>query len=48
MPLAKLAIVVKSGNSDSFFTKLAESKNVTLIEVEKTADAQAPLKKAFK
>jgi hypothetical protein len=48
MPLAKLAIVVKSGNSDAFFTKLSDSKSVPLIEVEKTADAQAPLQKAFK
>jgi hypothetical protein len=48
LPLAKMLIVVKSGNSDGFFTKLCESKNIPLIEVEKTADAQLPLQKAFK
>lgn len=45
---AKMLIVVKSGNSDGFFTKLCQSKNIPLIEVEKTADAQVPLQKAFK
>jgi hypothetical protein len=48
MPFAKLAIVVKSGNSDAFFTKLCESTGVPLIEVEKMADAQGPFQKAFK
>jgi Domain of unknown function (DUF6305) len=48
LPLAKMLIVVKSGNSDGFFTKLCQSKNIPLIEVEKTVDAQAPLQKAFK
>ena len=48
LPLAKMLIMVKSGNSDGFFTKLCQPKNVPLIEVEKTADAQAPLRQAFK
>jgi hypothetical protein len=48
LPLAKLLIVVKSGNSDGFFTKLCQLKNIPLIEVEKTAEAQVPLKSAFK
>jgi len=48
LPLAKMLIVVKSGNSDGFFTKLCQPKNIPLIEVEKTADAQVPLQKAFK
>jgi hypothetical protein len=48
IPLAKMVIVVKSGNADGFFTKLCQSKNVPLVEVEKTADAQAPLQKAFR
>ena len=48
LPLARMLIVVKSGNSDGFFTKLCQSKNIPLIEVEKTADAQGPLQKAFK
>jgi len=48
LPLAKMLIVVKSGNSDGFFTKLCQSKNIPLIEVEKTAEVQFPLQKAFK
>jgi Domain of unknown function (DUF6305) len=48
LPLAKMLIMVKSGNSDGFFTKLCQSKNIPLIEVEKTVDAQGPLQKAFK
>jgi len=48
LPLAKMAIVVKSGNSDGFFTKICQEKNILLIEVEKTADALEPLQKAFK
>ena len=48
LPLAKMLIVVKSGNSDGFFSKLCQPKNIPLIEVEKTADAQVPLQKAFK
>jgi len=48
LPLAKMVIVVKSGNGDRFFTKLCQPKNIPLIEVEKTADVQIPLQKAFK
>ncbi len=48
LPLAKLVIVVKSGNSDGFFTKICQEKNIPLIEVEKTVDALEPLQKAFK
>jgi len=48
IPLAKLLVVVKSGNGDGFFTKLCQSKNVPLVEVEKLVDAQVPLQKAFK
>jgi hypothetical protein len=48
LPLAKMLIVVKSGNSDGFFTRLCQPKNIPLIEVDKTADAQVPLQKAFK
>lgn len=48
LPLAKMLIVVKSGNGDGFFTKICQSKGIPLIEVEKTADAQLPLQKAFK
>ena len=48
LPLAKMVIVVKSGNGDRFFTKLCQPKNIPLVEVEKTADVQIPLQKAFK
>jgi hypothetical protein len=48
LPLARMAIVVKSGNADGIFTRLCRSKNIPLIEVEKTAEAIAPLKNAFK
>jgi Domain of unknown function (DUF6305) len=48
LPLAKMAIVVKSGNSDGIFTKICKEKNIPLIEVEKTADALDPLRKAFR
>mgnify|MGYP005865903739 CR=1 FL=1 len=48
LPQAKMLIVVKSGNTDGFFTKLCHSQAIPLIEVEKAADAQAPLGKAFK
>jgi hypothetical protein len=48
LPLTRLVIVVKSGNADGFFTKICGAKNIPLIEVEKTADAQIPLQKAFK
>jgi hypothetical protein len=40
--------VVKSGNGDGFFTKLCQPRNIPLVEVEKTADVQIPLQKAFK
>lgn len=46
--LAKMVIVVKSGNGDGFFTKLCQPRNIPLVEVEKTADVQIPLQKAFK
>ena len=47
LPRARLAIVVKSGNADGFFTKICQAARIPLIEVEKTAEAQAPLQKAF-
>jgi len=48
LPLAKMLIVVKSGNADGFFTKICQAKGIPLVEVEKTADAQTPLRQAFK
>jgi hypothetical protein len=48
LPLAGMAIIVKSGNADGIFTKICRAKNIPLVEVEKTADALTPLKNAFK
>lgn len=48
LPLAKMLIVVKSGNGDGFFTRLCQQHDIPLVEVEKPADAQAPLQKAFR
>ncbi len=48
LPLARMAIVVRSGNIDGIFTKICQEKNIPLIEVEKTADALDPLQKAFR
>jgi hypothetical protein len=48
LPLAKMAVVVKSGNSDGLFTKICKEKNISLVEVEKTIDATEQIKKAFK
>jgi hypothetical protein len=47
LPLAKMAIVVKSGNSDGIFTKICQEKSIPLAEVEKTVDALVPLQKVF-
>ena len=47
LPLARMAIVVKSGNADGFFTRICREKNIPLVEVEKAADALDPLRKAF-
>jgi len=48
LPLAKMAVVVKSGNQDGLFTKICRAKNIPLVEVEKTIDATEQIKKAFK
>jgi hypothetical protein len=48
LPLAKMAIVVKSGNHDGIFTQICQSKNIPLVEVEKTADTVMVLQKVFK
>jgi hypothetical protein len=47
VPRAQMAIVVKSGNADGLFTKICTEKNIPLIEVEKTVDAQKPLQQIF-
>ena len=48
LPLAKMAVIVKSGNRDGLFTKICRAKNIPLIEVEKTIDSTEKIKKAFK
>jgi len=40
---AKMAIVVKGGNKDGFFTRKCREYNIPLVEVEKTVDALMPL-----
>ncbi|MGB7296494.1 MAG: DUF6305 family protein [Candidatus Aminicenantales bacterium] len=47
-PLAKMLIIVKSGNSDGFFTRLCRQHDIPLVEIDKPADAQLPLQKAFR
>jgi hypothetical protein len=47
LPLAKMLIIVKSGDSDGFFSRICQQNNIPLIDVEKAADAQIPLQKAF-
>jgi hypothetical protein len=47
LPHANLAIVVKSGNADGFFSSLCEQKKITLIEVNRTPDALKPLRDIF-
>lgn len=47
LPMAQMAIVVKSGNKDGLFTRLCQEKNIPLIEIEKITEALEPLKKAF-
>jgi hypothetical protein len=47
LPLARLVIAVKSGNADGFFTKICRAHGIPLVEVDKTADAQAALLQAF-
>jgi len=48
LPYGKMVIVVKSGNKDKLFNRICDENNIPLIEVEKTVDALAPLKEAFK
>lgn len=47
LPFSKMAIIVKSGNHDGFFSKICEENDIPLVEVEKTVDALIPLKNAF-
>lgn len=47
IPQAQMVIVVKSGNQDGLFTRICNEKNIPLIEVEKTVDAQESLQQIF-
>lgn len=47
LPMARMAIVVKSGNKDGLFTQICQEKKIPLLEIEKITDALEPLKKAF-
>lgn len=48
LPYGKMVIVVKSGNKDKLFNRICNENNIPLIEVEKTVNALAPFKEAFK
>lgn len=48
LPFSQMALIVKSGNQDGFFSKICEDNDIPLVEVEKTVDALTPLKNAFK
>lgn len=48
LPYGKMVIVVKSGNKDKLFNRICNENNIPLIDVEKTVDALAPFKGAFK
>lgn len=45
---SRMAIVVKAGNKDGFFTKACQEYNIPLAEVEKTMDALTPLQQITK
>jgi hypothetical protein len=47
LPFSKMAIIVKSGNHDGFFSEICGENDIPLVEVEKTVDALIPLKNAF-
>ncbi|MBI5727713.1 MAG: hypothetical protein HY965_07665 [Ignavibacteriales bacterium] len=44
---SSMMIVVKQGDEDQFFTKLAAQKKVPIKVIDKMADALIPLKEAF-
>lgn len=48
LPFARMAIVVKSGNKDGFFTRICEEETVPLLELERTVDAIESLKSLFR
>jgi hypothetical protein len=48
LPLARWALIVKSGNHDGLMTRLSTDRKIPLHEVERTTDGAAPLRDAFK
>jgi len=48
LPAAKMAVIVKSADSDGLFSGICKERGIPLIAVEKTADAAEVLKNAFK
>ena len=48
LPHTQSVIVVKSGNKDGLFTSICGENQIPLTEVERTANALAPLKNAFR
>ncbi|HSA97278.1 MAG TPA: DUF6305 family protein [Acidobacteriota bacterium] len=48
LPAAKMAVIVKSADSDGLFSKICKERAIPLVAVEKTADAAEVLKGAFK
>lgn len=48
LPSARMAVIVKSADSDGLFSKICNERGIPLVAVEKTADAADVLKNAFK
>jgi len=48
LPSARMAVIVKSADSDGLFSKICKERGIPLVAVEKTADAAEVLKNAFK
>ena len=48
LPAAKMAVIVKSADSDGLFSRICKERGIPLVAVEKTADAAEVLKGAFK
>ena len=48
LPFAKMAVIVKSADSDGLFSRICKERAIPLVTVEKTADAAEVLKGAFR
>lgn len=46
-PKSDLLVIIKEGNADGRFTKIANEKNIPMIEAEKTLDLLSEFKKLF-